>query len=303
MRRAFLLIAVALCLVSFRANAELATVRQAYPLMSESPLSHALLVDLPSQTILRSGTTVLTRQDIDAELAKIPAGVRPKFTRARLILLERLAVKSLLTQEAAAWARRQGKQPTADSEKMLQMYLQSLVETVEVSDAELAQFHQENQDMVGGLSLEQVKPQLRQYLLDQKRQETIARHVNSLSERAKIELDRAWFQSEYRTLTDNPVDKARLSGQPSLVDFGATGCITCNMMAPLLKSLKQQYQGKANVLFVDVREEQALAARFGIDSIPVQVFFDGKGQEVFRHAGAFSEEELKAQLAKMGVKQ
>jgi len=100
---------------------------------------------------------------------------------------------------------------------------------------------------------------------------------------------------------DNPVDKARDSGKPSLVDFGATGCGPCDMMTPILENLKVKYEGKLNVLFVHVRERQILGAKYGIQTIPVQVFFDKDGKEVFRHVGFFPQEEIERKLAEMGV--
>jgi thioredoxin 1 len=45
-----------------------------------------------------------------------------------------------------------------------------------------------------------------------------------------------------------------------------------------------------------------LAARYGIQSIPVQIFFDKDGKEVFRHVGVFPQEEIEKKLAEMGVK-
>lgn len=57
-----------------------------------------------------------------------------------------------------------------------------------------------------------------------------------------------------------------------------------------------------NVVFIHVGEEQVLAARYGIRSIPVQAFFDAQGREVFRHAGFFAQDEVDKQLAAMGVK-
>jgi len=55
------------------------------------------------------------------------------------------------------------------------------------------------------------------------------------------------------------------------------------------------------VVFIHVGEEQILAARYGISAIPVQVFFDAKGKEIFRHVGFFPEKEVTEQLARMGV--
>jgi thioredoxin 1 len=59
------------------------------------------------------------------------------------------------------------------------------------------------------------------------------------------------------------------------------------MMAPILENLKAKYKGKLNVLFVHVRERQVLGAKYGIQTIPVQAFFDKDGNEVFRHVGFF----------------
>lgn len=61
------------------------------------------------------------------------------------------------------------------------------------------------------------------------------------------------------------------------------------------------YPEKLNVVFVHVGEEQVLAARYGIRSIPVQVFFDAEGREVFRHVGFFAQDDVNRQLAQMGV--
>ena len=55
------------------------------------------------------------------------------------------------------------------------------------------------------------------------------------------------------------------------------------------------------MLFVHVGQEQILAARYGIQTIPMQVFFDKDGKEVFRHVGFWPQEEIEKKLAEMGV--
>jgi thioredoxin 1 len=87
-----------------------------------------------------------------------------------------------------------------------------------------------------------------------------------------------------------------------MVDFGADGCRPCDMMAPILEELKKTYKGNCEIIFVHVREEQVLASRYGISSIPVQVFFDKNGKEVFRHTGFFAKDKIIEQLGKLGVK-
>ena len=156
--------------------------------------------------------------------------------------------------------------------------------------------------MMGGASFEQVKANLRDMVLQQKRQEVIQRHLNTISDRYEVEVDRAWVQRQYTASLNNPVDKARRSGRPSLVNFGSDGCRPCDMMTPIRNAIQTEYAGKLNVLFVHVRKEQVLAARYGIESIPVQILFDAKGREVFRHVGFWPKEQIVAKLAAMGVK-
>lgn len=63
----------------------------------------------------------------------------------------------------------------------------------------------------------------------------------------------------------------------ALVDFWATWCPPCRMMAPVLESAEQQLGNKINFVKVDVDEQQQLAAEFDIMSIPTLVVFkDGK---------------------------
>ena len=69
------------------------------------------------------------------------------------------------------------------------------------------------------------------------------------------------------------------------------------MMTPLLAALQQKHAGALNVVFVNVGDEQILGARYGIRSVPTQVFFDKAGKEVSRNQGVIDEEDLKAAVA------
>ena len=78
---------------------------------------------------------------------------------------------------------------------------------------------------------------------------------------------------------------APVPGMVTMVDLGASTCIPCKMMAPILEELEQEYREKAAIIFIDVRHDEDAAKRFAVRAIPTQVFFDRNGKEVSRHVG------------------
>jgi thioredoxin 1 len=84
---------------------------------------------------------------------------------------------------------------------------------------------------------------------------------------------------------------AKKGDGPILVDFWAEWCGPCRLMSPVLDKVATRYKGRARVGKVDVDENQALAAKFGVMSIPTMLLFK-EGQIVEQVVGTTSEEKL-----------
>lgn len=100
---------------------------------------------------------------------------------------------------------------------------------------------------------------------------------------------------------ENPNGAETAANLPRLVDLGAGKCIPCKIMAPILEELKSQYQGKLEVVIIDVWEKPDEAKKYKINIIPTQIFYDASGKELFRHEGFFSKEDILGKWKEFGI--
>lgn len=95
-----------------------------------------------------------------------------------------------------------------------------------------------------------------------------------------------------------PVVAAKL---PKLIDLGASKCIPCKMMKPILDDLKANHADRFITEFIDVWENPDAGKPYGIEMIPTQMFFDAEGKELFRHVGFFGKEDILSKWKELGV--
>lgn len=85
------------------------------------------------------------------------------------------------------------------------------------------------------------------------------------------------------------------SNIPVLVDFNATWCGPCKMLAPTIEKLSAEYAGKVKVVSLDIDEAGDIAGRYSVMSIPTLIVF--KNGELFnRSMGLQPEPKVKAQI-------
>ncbi|MBR3906296.1 MAG: thioredoxin [Clostridia bacterium] len=100
---------------------------------------------------------------------------------------------------------------------------------------------------------------------------------------------------ELKFTKDNFEQLVLQADKPVLVDFWATWCMPCRMLAPTIEEIAEEADGRAYVGKVNVDEEPQLAIQYGVRSIPTLIFFrDGK--EVGRMVGVQDKEDIETQL-------
>jgi thioredoxin 1 len=85
------------------------------------------------------------------------------------------------------------------------------------------------------------------------------------------------------------------SSIPVLVDFWASWCMPCRMLAPTIEKLAEENQGKLKVCKLNTDENQNISAQYGIQGIPTLIIFK-EGKEVGRTVGVMSKEKLQEKL-------
>ncbi|MFH1488877.1 MAG: thioredoxin [Pseudomonadota bacterium] len=100
-------------------------------------------------------------------------------------------------------------------------------------------------------------------------------------------------------VTDETFDTEIVNAElPAMVDFWATWCGPCKMVAPVVEELAKDYQGKIKVAKMDVDQNRQTPARFGIRNIPTLIFFKG-GEVAQTIIGAQPKSAIENELKKL----
>ena len=101
--------------------------------------------------------------------------------------------------------------------------------------------------------------------------------------------------AEITITKENFTDEVIKSNKPVLVDFWATWCGPCQMLAPIIEEIANEYEGKVKVGKINVDEQPELANMYKVSSIPTVMVFKG-GDVISTSVGYCKKEKLEAML-------
>ncbi|MEO0075900.1 MAG: thioredoxin family protein, partial [candidate division WOR-3 bacterium] len=169
------------------------------------------------------------------------------------------------------------------------------------SDQEIQAFYNANINQMRGMTLDQVKNDIKNYLAHQKQGELFPQLIDELITKAHITRNEQWLKEQRASKPENPLNKALKNGMPTVLDLGSATCVPCKMMKPIFAELEKEYQGKANIILLDIYENRELSSKYKVRVIPTQIFFDKTGTEVWRHEGYLSKEDIIKKLIELDV--
>ncbi|MHC4646328.1 MAG: thioredoxin family protein [Planctomycetota bacterium] len=286
-----------------KAGSEPKTVEALYPRLAAGVLTFARVGELPDGVLMRADDIELRMEDVDKFIAKQQKRLRQQLKKDAFFALEQEATPRLLLQAAKKEVGNPGeKEGGREDKKIVDDYVNGLTEKVTVSEEDLIRFYKEKEQMFCNTPFEKIKGRLGPFVLKEKKERKVNEHIRTMGERMNIVVSASWVKEQAALARDNPVDKVRGNGRPTLAIFSAPSCCGPDRMIAVAAFLEKKHAERCNIVHISTAQNYVLTARYGVYSVPTHVFFDKAGKEVLRHAGLLTEQQFDDKLSQAGLK-
>lgn len=244
----------------------------------------------------------ITEKELEAEYNKLSPQYKDMFKNNKDGYLDQLVIKELLIQKAVE----KGYIPAGNSSQSqqdtgIQQLFAELGQNIDIPEAEIELFYQQNKGQMQGAAYETVKNDIRNYLAQQKQGELLEQYIAEIRQSADVVLNEKWLAEQLAAKPKNPLTDALQNGLPTVLDLGADSCVPCQMMMPIFDELETELKGKANVILLQIADYRSLSNEYKVRVIPTQIFFDQKGEQYWRHEGFLSKEDIINKLKETGA--
>ena len=290
------------CLAQDNDSNSVKIVEQLYPNLAAGVLTYAKVGVLPEGILLKTEGIEIAQKDIDQAIQQQPEQFQQELRKNAFFVLEQQATSKLLLKIANDKLGKQIKDANMiPDSNIIKTFFENITKDINVTDQDVETFYKENESVFCGTPLNSVRKQIVSYVLQDKQQRFVDQYIQTLGLKMEILVSDSWTKQQAVNAKDNPLDMARAAGKPTLAIFSAASCCGPDKMIPIRDALLKKYDTKINIVYIEPRQEQILAARYGIRAIPTQIFYDKTGKEFFRHSGFFSEKDIIGKLSEMGV--
>ena len=129
----------------------------------------------------------------------------------------------------------------------------------------------------------------------------VTKQSKEIEKTGTIHLTKAEFLTKVSNFEANPTEWKYLGDKPCIIDFYASWCGPCKLIAPIMEELAKEYDGQIYIYKVNTEEEQELAAAFGIRSIP-SILFCPIGEAPQMAQGALPKDVIKKAITEILLK-
>ena len=284
-------------------ESEKKTVQVLYPNLASGALAYAQPKALPDSVLLKTDSIEIKLSEIEAAIAQQPVQVRAMLQKEMFYVLEQEAASKLLVQAAHKTLDGQGRNlDVMSDDQLINALFDHLTKDIEATQEEQRTFYDTNPQFFPGTPFDRAQPMIAQHLAREKKQHFAKDYIKMLGQLMTIEVADDWTKQQAQAAQDNPLDKARQNGKPTIALFYTASPCCPDTMGPILKAIEGKHKNTLNIVTLNPGTEPILAARYNVRGNPYLIFFGADGTETFRQQGAMSRQQVDAILAEVDIK-